>query len=273
MLEIKINSYDTSALLHLGAALTAMAKDRAEEDKDCTCAEPAPSVTKEDITQAVEKICQEVPAPPAPVMPTVPAPPTPPATIFGLDVIVDPTLPPGSVQMVGGGQTITVADGAPPAPPADTDAGWPDPPQPEQAATDHLDADGIPWDVRIHAGTKTRLKADNTWKLKPGVDKALVEQVKAELKGVQAVPVPTPPAATLADAVTVSATLQAPTGPTTFAELIKEVTSRITAGQMTPDQVNGAVSLVTNGQLTMCNQLAARQDLIPAVWSVLCQTA
>jgi hypothetical protein len=71
----------------------------------------------------------------------------------------------------------------------------------------------------------------------------------------------------------VSAALQAPpaaAGPTSFAELIKEVTSRITAGQMTPDQVNGAVSLVTNGQLTMCNQLAARQDLIPAVWSVLC---
>jgi hypothetical protein len=160
-----------------------------------------------------------------------------------------------------------------PAPPADTDAGWPDPPQPEQAATDHLDGEGIPWDVRIHAGTKTRLKADNTWKLKPGVDKALVEQVKAELKGVQAVPVPAPPAPTLADGVVVSAALQAPpaaAGPTSFAELIKEVTSRITAGQMTPDQVNGAVSLVTNGQLTMCNQLAARQDLIPAVWSVLC---
>jgi hypothetical protein len=163
---------------------------------------------------------------------------------------------------------------APPAPPAD-DAGWPDPPQPEQAATDHLDADGIPWDVRIHAGTKTRLKADNTWKLKPGVDKALVEQVKAELKGVQAVLVPPAPTPTLTDAAAVSAALgapPAPAGPTIFAELIKEVTSRITAGQMTPEQVNGAVATVTGGQLTMCNQLAARQDLIPAVWSVICPT-
>jgi hypothetical protein len=163
---------------------------------------------------------------------------------------------------------------APPPPVEDDDEAWADPP-----GTNNLDADGIPWDARIHAGTKTRLKANNTWKLKPGIDKALVDQVRAELTGVQAaVAVPAPPAPTLADAAAVSATLQAPppppapAGPTNFAELIKEVTTRITAGQMTPDQVNGAVAAVTGGQLTMCNQLAARQDLIPAVWSVICPT-
>jgi len=214
----------------------------------------------------VEKDCE---------VPFFTSPPTPPAFMGNEDPVEDAPVPPTPVIA-----PPPVASVTPPPPPAD-DPGWPDPPQPEQAATDHLDADDIPWDERIHAGTKTRLKASNTWKLKPGVDKALVEQVKAELKGIQAVPAPpapTPPA----DAAAVSAALggpskpappaPAPTGPTTFAELIKEVTGRITAGQMTPDQVNGAVALVTNGQLTMCNQLAARQDLIPAVWGVLCPT-
>jgi len=234
MIKLEIGQYDTIAMKHLGAALVAIAAEAAY-DLPCTASEP-PMVKMADIAppECVDPV--EVPVPP--VLTLVPPPP----------------------------------------PPADDEAGWPDPPQPEQAATDHLDADGIPWDARIHAGTKTRLKADNTWKLKPGVDKALVDQVKAELKGAQAVPVPplaTLPPATLADAVAVSAALgapPAPAGPTSFAELIKEVTGRITAGKMTPDQVNGAVALVTNGQLTMCNQLAARQDLIPAVWSVLCPT-
>lgn len=253
MLKITVNSYNQSALRHLGAALAAMADDLMaergmEEDYDPRTCGKTP--TPNELVYSAEK--------PVNILPP---------TECGFNVPpFDVT--PGSVPVLC------------PAPPADTEAGWPDPPQPEQAATDHLDADGIPWDARIHAGTKTRLKADNTWKLKPGVDKGLVDQIKAELKGVQAVvapqqtqAVPAPPATTLAD---VSAALGAPppppTGPANFAELIKEVTSRITAGQMTPDQVNGAVATVTGGQLTMCNQLAARQDLIPAVWSILCPT-
>ena len=61
-----------------------------------------------------------------------------------------------------------------------------------------LDADGLPWDKRIHAATKTKMKREGTWKIKRGVDPALVEQVKTELRGsVQALanptPVPAPP--------------------------------------------------------------------------------
>lgn len=62
---------------------------------------------------------------------------------------------------------------------------------------DTIDADGLPWDQRIHSRGKTRL-ADNTWRMarKPN-DKSdeewaeYVEGVKAELKALMAIPVAT----------------------------------------------------------------------------------
>jgi hypothetical protein len=63
-----------------------------------------------------------------------------------------------------------------------------------------LDGEGLPWDRRIHASTKTVRQSDNTWKMIRGVADTLVDQVKAELRTamgqvqpVAAVP-PTPPA-------------------------------------------------------------------------------
>ena len=45
-----------------------------------------------------------------------------------------------------------------------------------------VDADGIPWDARIHGSSKVTLKRGGTWKLARGTDPALVETVTAELK-------------------------------------------------------------------------------------------
>ena len=45
-----------------------------------------------------------------------------------------------------------------------------------------LDEEGLPWDVRIHSANKSKLARGNTWKLKRGVDSALVETVKQELR-------------------------------------------------------------------------------------------
>lgn len=50
-----------------------------------------------------------------------------------------------------------------------------------------LDAQGLPWDSRIHASTKTFI-ADGTWKLRRGVDPTEVATVKAQLKELMAVP-------------------------------------------------------------------------------------
>lgn len=59
-----------------------------------------------------------------------------------------------------------------------------------------LDKNGIPWDERIHAGTK-RKNADGTWSLKKGVDKKLAAQITAEYQSAApaTTTVPTAPAA------------------------------------------------------------------------------
>jgi len=45
-----------------------------------------------------------------------------------------------------------------------------------------IDSDGIPWDARIHAGSKATLKRGGTWKIARNTDDALVTTVIAELK-------------------------------------------------------------------------------------------
>lgn len=51
-----------------------------------------------------------------------------------------------------------------------------------------LDKNGIPWDERIHAGTK-RKNADGTWSMKKGVDKDLYAEIMAELTAAAGQPV------------------------------------------------------------------------------------
>lgn len=57
-----------------------------------------------------------------------------------------------------------------------------------QTSPVELDSEGLPWDKRIHASTKTKI-ASGTWKLARGVDASVVEAVKAELRGLMSVPV------------------------------------------------------------------------------------
>jgi hypothetical protein len=47
------------------------------------------------------------------------------------------------------------------------------------------DSAGVPWDARIHAATKTK-KQDDTWKVKKGLDPAVLAQVLAEIGSVKA---------------------------------------------------------------------------------------
>lgn len=53
-----------------------------------------------------------------------------------------------------------------------------------------LDSEGFPYDVRIHSAGKSKI-ANGTWKLKKGVDKALVAQVNAQNKSLIGQPLPT----------------------------------------------------------------------------------
>jgi hypothetical protein len=56
-----------------------------------------------------------------------------------------------------------------------------------------VDKDGLPWDARIHAGSKAKLAKTEQWKKKRGVDAALVAEVEAELRAAMAVPAPAEP--------------------------------------------------------------------------------
>lgn len=70
-------------------------------------------------------------------------------------------------------------------------------------AVGEFDTNGLPWDGRIHAGSKARL-ANGAWRYKRGVDKDVVEAVEAELKGLLSTPLnvaPPPPPPPVQEAI------------------------------------------------------------------------
>lgn len=69
---------------------------------------------------------------------------------------------------------------------------------PNQIANAELDADGLPWDARIHASTKTKTQKSQ-WTRRKGIADATYNAVLAELRQQYAAPAvtaPTPPAVT-----------------------------------------------------------------------------
>ena len=165
-----------------------------------------------------------------------------------------------------------------------------------------LDADGLPWDVRIHSSKKSKLAKSEQWKKRRGVDATLVEQVEIELRAAMAVPAPSmapppampaptaaPPAASTLMSVThgvegIQYTTEqlidagwtteqidaidclAETSITTFPELMAKITEAMGAGIITDANVSAAVSKQGLASLPL---LAARPDLIPNVMTEL----
>jgi hypothetical protein len=158
-----------------------------------------------------------------------------------------------------------------------------------------LDKHGLPWDARIHAGTK-RKNADGFWTAKRGIDQALVTTVEAELRQVMAAgtpvaplapvaSIPAPPAATVtiptpgvASSVAVvpapPAPLVAPTAPapeapsadgrTLFVGLIGRASAAMNAGKLTQEEVTQICSKFGIPALPL---LANRLDLVAQVAS------
>lgn len=95
---------------------------------------------------------------------------------------------------------------------------------PTQIANAELDKSGLPWDARIHAGTKTQTQKGD-WTRKKGVDEAVLDAVVAELRqqypaAAAAAPVATvtAPAAPVASVPAIS--VPAPAAPATpYAQL------------------------------------------------------
>jgi len=117
-----------------------------------------------------------------------------------------------------------------------------------------LDANNLPWDVRIHSKAQS-FNADGTWKYLRGVDReTLVPQVEAELKAkyAQADTPPAPPAPPVA----------AESDITTFAGLVEGINSK----GITSDQVNAALETADVPSMIM---LARTPDKVPTVAGLL----
>lgn len=151
-----------------------------------------------------------------------------------------------------------------------------------------VDAEGLPWDARIHASTKTKLVNGN-WKAKKGInDPALVERVRAELRATMAIPapvaaapapaapVPTPTPVAAAPAPFVPPVAPSPhvapvapskpADPVNFEQLMPRVTQAMHAGHLPADALQNAV---TAYQLPNIPALAARPDMVPYVWAYM----
>lgn len=70
----------------------------------------------------------------------------------------------------------------PPPPSAASPVPNPPPAAATPAPAAAVDAKGLPWDERIHASSRAKI-ADGSWRMKRGVERALVAEVEAQLRG------------------------------------------------------------------------------------------
>lgn len=168
------------------------------------------------------------------------------------------------------------------------------------AGTVELDADGLPWDARIHSGPadKRPKNADGRWRRGRGVDDETVATVTAELRQIMGAPAPapipaaaptpepvpapaSPPPAPVAAVPTPAPAAPPPTpepagmvsGPavvttavSTFADLMKKVTRMQTAGLVTVETTS---QIAASLGLTGLRDLMQRPDLVPSFDALL----
>lgn len=145
------------------------------------------------------------------------------------------------------------------------------------AATVDLDADGLPWDARIHSSNHEKNKGDQKWRAKRGVDASLVVRVEAELRAVMAhggtapalpnvapaMPLPTPTLPALPQVTQGTAVYS---GPTTFAQFLPLVTRAKDEGRISDEMIMAALN--ANGVPNM-PALAPYPALVPKVYASL----
>lgn len=198
------------------------------------------------------------------------APLAPPPVPYTADAAPPPTAPAAPTSAM------------PPAPPAPVPPPAPVAPVPSAPAAPstfapgvELDKDGLPWDARIHAATKSKV-ADGSWKMKKGMGsmEVYVNQVKAELRATMAIPAtpaapaapmppvppvapPAPPAAPVAPVPPAPPVVAAPTD---FAGFMGWIAGLIAAGRWSHAQTATALGSM---QLPSAVALSSRPDLIP----------
>lgn len=144
----------------------------------------------------------------------------------------------------------SAAPTAPSAPPAPSAA-----PAPGVVGGEvELDADGLPWDARIHSDATERKAKTGKWKTRKNLPDGYKEQIEAELRGVPTAPAAPAPAATPAPAAAPSAPAPAaPAAPApgpatagsmTFAQFVKWAMDHQKAGRCNQTDVQLAVQSV-----------------------------
>ncbi len=169
----------------------------------------------------------------------------------------------------------------PPPPPAKTESGI------------EVDADGFPWDGRIHAASRGK-NADGTWRNRRGIENDFKNAVERELKITMGIPViefaksiiPPPPAEVPPPPFVNSVAAFAPPEPEvitppesdgvvigashnssiTFPQLMMEITKGFAAKTISQSDIQAAIAEVGLPSLPM---LASRPDLVPAVADAL----
>ena len=172
-----------------------------------------------------------------------------------------PTLPPVAPPPAPPTAPAAVAPTAPAAPPS-------------PAGGVQLDKDGLPWDARIHAKTKT-MNADGTWRRFRGVQDALVAEVEASLRASMAATVPAAPvqaALPLPPAPVAPPAPPAPPAPSaapavaplsTFAEVMAAVAPHLQTGAIT--NLDVATTLGDFGLANLFQLATVTPDVMAAV--------
>lgn len=210
-----------------------------------------------------------------------------PAAVVGCAAALNPVFPKmqdaapsfadAAASLIAQGDTTVTTSPQPIAPPPPTAPHVPPVPTVAPATGSHVqtDSEGLPWDHRIHASTKTFI-ADGTWKLKRGVDAAEVVMVKEQLKALMCVP--TFVAVVNPDRVPFAPVISAPPAPppaptshylinqvpptVTLADLIARMSAAIVAGKMTQAVV---AEMCTKHGVSEFMLLSSRPDLLPLI--------
>ena len=188
------------------------------------------------------------------------------AAVFGAcPLTVDAAVLPTAPVAPQAGVPLPPSASLPPAPPPGPTASVPTVAAPTASVV--TDKNGLPWDARIHASSKT-MNADGSWRGRRNTDAHIIASVEAELRALMAIPAPAP--ASIAPPAINSVAPPPPfmaSAPTTLAEMMPLLTTAMLAGKLQPTAV-GEV-LAEMGVAGGAPMLASRPDLVPQVWATL----
>ena len=130
-----------------------------------------------------------------------------------------------------------------------------------------LDANGLPWDSRIHSRGKSK-NADGTWRYMRGIQDVVVQKVESELRqALGAPPAPTvKPHDTDAfretDVATVEEEVPTPPIANDFPAFMSKITAAVSMGRLRQSRL---IQIVQSFGLQSVPTVSTRLDLLPAI--------